>query len=60
MHDIEMNLHNDLEDNHDQLEHLNLVFTHTHTYIYIYILVTHKEIFKFTAHLPSSSHKSII
>jgi hypothetical protein len=52
MRDIEMNLHNDLKENHGQLEHLHFAF--------IYILVTHKEISKFTTHLSGTSHKSII
>jgi len=34
MRDIEMNMYNDLKDNHVQLEHLNFA-------LYIYILVTH-------------------
>ena len=47
-----MNLHNDLKDNHGQLEHLH---THTHTHT----LVTHKN-FHIYYHLPSTIHKSII
>jgi len=45
-------LYNDLKDNHGQLEYLY--------FAYIYVLVTHKEISKFTTHLPSTNHKSII
>jgi hypothetical protein len=46
MHDIEMNLHNNLKDNYGQLERLK-------NYIYIYI---YKEISEFITHLPSTNH----
>jgi hypothetical protein len=51
MHDIEMNLHDDLKNNHGQLKQIKIC---------IYILITHKEISKIITHFQSTSHKSII
>jgi len=52
MRDIEMNIHNNLKDNHGQLKHFK-----KNLHLYIYILFTHKEISKFTTHLPSTNHR---
>jgi hypothetical protein len=47
MRDIEMNLHNNLKDNHSQLEHFKKI------YIYIYIIYSQRN---FQIYNPSSQY----